>query len=274
MANRMLRDWTDSDKVNSLNVHSERFFTRLIMKVDDYGCFHADTRLLKAHLYPLLLDSIREADLLRWMAECQKAGLIVLYESSNKKYLQIKEFKQRLDKARSKYPLPESVPLSETFVHEFPAELEAELELERIHTPIGDVRPDYSKVEKTKAAVYDYIKTNKPTNVEPYKDLWNLFASETGLSPIKKINTTRQKKWNIRIKEESFDFVGVLRLAKDSEFIRSGSWFGFDWVIENDSNYLKVLEGNYRGAKAELKPLNTSPTPAELKAQRILNGED
>lgn len=106
MPNRILRDWTDSDKINTLSVHAERFFTRLIMKVDDFGCFFSDTRLLKANLFPLLLDSIREADLSRWMAECQKSGLIILYESNGKKYLQILDFKQRLDRKSSKYPLP------------------------------------------------------------------------------------------------------------------------------------------------------------------------
>lgn len=102
----MLRDWTDSDKVNKLSVHAERFFTRLIMKVDDHGCFHADTRILKANLFTLQLDIIREADMLRWMDECQKAGLIVLYENSGKQYLQITDFNQRLRQKKQKYPLP------------------------------------------------------------------------------------------------------------------------------------------------------------------------
>jgi hypothetical protein len=31
-----------------------------------------------------------------------------------------------------------------------------------------------------------------------------------------------------------------------------GKWFGFDWIIENNSNYIKVLEGNYD--KKEDKP--------------------
>lgn len=106
MANRILRDWTDSDKINELTVQCERFFVRLIMKVDDYGCFYADTRLLKANLFPLLLDTVREADITRWIAECKKAGLIVLYEVNKKSYLQINDFRQRLDRAKSKYPLP------------------------------------------------------------------------------------------------------------------------------------------------------------------------
>jgi hypothetical protein len=107
MANRILRDWTDSDKINNLSVHAERFFTRLIMKVDDYGRFFSDPRLLKANLFPLLLDSIREADVTRWMAECQKAGLIVIYEIKGKGYLQIEVFKQTLRQKKERYPGPE-----------------------------------------------------------------------------------------------------------------------------------------------------------------------
>lgn len=121
MPNRMLRDWTGSDKVNKLTVHAERFFVRLIMRVDDFGCFYADTRLLKANLFPLLLDTVRDADILRWMAECQKAGLIVVYDNSNKRYLQILDFKQRLDRAKNKYPLPSDNDI-QAFVNEFPPE--------------------------------------------------------------------------------------------------------------------------------------------------------
>lgn len=114
-----------SEKVNSLSVNAERFFIRLIMKVDDYGLFHANPKLLKANLFPLLLDGVREADISRWTTECQKAGLILFYKYEGKEYLQIIDFRQRLDKARNKYPLPtanDSVEL----VNEFPAEVEVE----------------------------------------------------------------------------------------------------------------------------------------------------
>jgi hypothetical protein len=104
MSNRILRDWTHSDKVDSLTPLAERFFTRLIMKVDDFGCFYSKASLVKASLFPLQLDSIREADITRWMAECQKAGLIVLYEVSQKQYLEIIDFNQRLRTKKRKFP--------------------------------------------------------------------------------------------------------------------------------------------------------------------------
>lgn len=139
MPNRMLRDWTQSDKVDQLSCQAERFFTRLIMKVDDYGCFYADTRLLKANLFPLKIDKIREADISRWTAECQKAGLIVLYLAVNKKYLQILDFKQRLDKAKAKFPLPND---SVEIVNDFPPEVEEEVETEIEGEKKGAASPD------------------------------------------------------------------------------------------------------------------------------------
>jgi hypothetical protein len=107
MPNRIIRDWTNSTKIEQLTVHAERLFTRLIMKADDYGFFHANPKLLKPLLFPLLIDQIREADISRWTAECEKAGLIVLYEIESKQYLQIVDFNQRLRIKSAKFPAPQ-----------------------------------------------------------------------------------------------------------------------------------------------------------------------
>ena len=108
MPNRVLRDWTNSDKINSVSVHAERFFTRLIMQADDFGRFHASPRLLSSYLFPLK-DDMRDADITRCLTECEAAGLIVIYEASGKKYLQIVDFNQQLRQKNSKYPEPEEV---------------------------------------------------------------------------------------------------------------------------------------------------------------------
>lgn len=136
-ANRLLKDWRNSDKVNILSVHAERFFIRLIMTTDDYGCFYGDARLLRVNLFPLLIDSIREADILRWMAECQKAGLIVIYEIEKKKYIHILNFGQRLRQKTLKFPLPVDYQEEKTMSAECqhhavmsPLELEVEEKLE------------------------------------------------------------------------------------------------------------------------------------------------
>lgn len=106
MPNRILRDWTDSFIVDELDVHAERFFVRLIMKVDDFGRFSADKRLLKSQLFPLKSD-IRDTDIARCLTACEKAGLITIYTVASKCYLQIENFKQTLRQKTTKYPSPD-----------------------------------------------------------------------------------------------------------------------------------------------------------------------
>lgn len=102
MANRVLRDWTDSENIDKLSFMAESFFVRLFMKADDFGYFHANPKLLKANLFPL--KDFREADVSRCLIECQAAGLIAIFEVEQKKYLIIKNFNQRLRKMVSKFP--------------------------------------------------------------------------------------------------------------------------------------------------------------------------
>lgn len=107
MPNRILRDWTDSFTIDELDSNTERFFVRLIMKVDDYGRFFSDARLLRANLFPLKTD-IRDSDITRWLAACEKAGLIATYNVATKEYLQITNFKQTLRQKKEKHPAPPS----------------------------------------------------------------------------------------------------------------------------------------------------------------------
>lgn len=105
MPNRILRDWTDSETIDLLTIRAEIFFTRLIMKVDDYGRYSANIKMLKSTLFPLKTD-IRETDITRWLTECEKSGLIVLYLVASKEYVQIKNFKQVLRQKLQKFPAP------------------------------------------------------------------------------------------------------------------------------------------------------------------------
>lgn len=107
MGNRIIRDWTASDRVDQLSNSAEVFFTRLIMKVDDYGNIYAHTRLLKSSLYPLK-ESVKEIHISKWINECIDANIIKSYSVAGKNYLHIIDFGQRLDRARAKYPSPEN----------------------------------------------------------------------------------------------------------------------------------------------------------------------
>jgi hypothetical protein len=105
MPNRVLRDYTDSESVNKLSFEAEVFFIRLMMKVDDFGKYHANEKLLKAALFPFK-DEISENMIIGYLTECRSADLIDWYSVNNKKYLKIKNFGQRLRRMISKFPDP------------------------------------------------------------------------------------------------------------------------------------------------------------------------
>lgn len=107
MPNRILRDAIlTSDRVASLDWAAEVFYRRLHSIVDDYGRHEAGHQLLRARCYPLQTDSVRVADIARWMAACQKSGLILVYGANGKQYLEVCNFGQQLRSA-SKCPAPD-----------------------------------------------------------------------------------------------------------------------------------------------------------------------
>jgi len=143
MPNRILRDFTDSDLIDALDVNAERFFVRLIMKVDDYGRYYADERLLKSALFPLKTD-IRVTDITRWVTACEKSGIITTYEVANKRYLEIANFNQQLRIKKSKFPENQSINndtqmhsecISSANVKRNEVETEIETEVEANKTP-------------------------------------------------------------------------------------------------------------------------------------------
>ena len=106
MPSRIIREGLiDSERINQLSCYAEVFFTRLILKADDYGCYMAHRRLLVASLYPLKTDITTE-HLDTCIAECVNAGLISEYEDAGKKYLFIHAFKQRVRLKFKKWPAP------------------------------------------------------------------------------------------------------------------------------------------------------------------------
>lgn len=101
-----------------------------------------------------------------------------------------------------------------------------------------------------------YERTNERTNGTELAPLfnslleqWNTFSKENKLAFIKEITTSRKEKLNKRIKE-NFNLETIFVAIKESSFLRGNNpknWkVNFDWLIENDKNWLKVIEGNYK----------------------------
>lgn len=114
-------------------------------------------------------------------------------------------------------------------------------------------KQSYSFLDKNFLTVCQFINESNPKFSEPYFDLWNFFAKETGKPILRVLSPDRKKKLNTRIREPEFNMVEILAKARDSNLIRNGGWFSFDWITTSQSNYIKVLEGNYDNHEIEKK---------------------
>jgi len=102
MPNRIIRDWTDSERIDGISFQAEVLLLRVMMKADDLGAYHANPKLINSFCFPL--KNIRETDISRWLQELVSAGLIALYTADNKRYLHIINFGQRMRTIKSKHP--------------------------------------------------------------------------------------------------------------------------------------------------------------------------
>lgn len=95
-------------------------------------------------------------------------------------------------------------------------------------------------------------KNTDTINYEAFSNLWNEFATKNNKAKIAKLTDSRKKKIALRQKEyrnllEIFTY--VLKKSESSDFLLNGNFYTFDWLMENDTNILKVYEGKYDNEK-------------------------
>jgi hypothetical protein len=197
MPNRILRDWTDSTRLELLNAEEERFFIRLIMKADDFGIFHGDPRLLKAALFPLLTDT-RLSSVRHWRDKCVTVGLCHLYADERKReFLKINEFNQRTRAKESKFPTHDGhvTVICPTRDGHMLTETETETETEACtHSPPGD-----SEIPSEDELI-EYAKCQGIT-MDSAKKFWSW--TEGNNAWLDKFG--RLKKWKVLLKRWSED---------------------------------------------------------------------
>lgn len=111
MPNRIIREGIlTSTRVNALNWEEEVFYRRLLSYVDDFGRCEAHAALLRAALFPLKLDQMREANVERLLQSIERAGLVRLYTVQGKRFLEVYNFRQQM-RSTSRHPKPPDEPL-------------------------------------------------------------------------------------------------------------------------------------------------------------------
>jgi hypothetical protein len=99
----------------------------------------------------------------------------------------------------------------------------------------------------------------KPAEPEPLKpqdlaDAWNEHCLPSGFSRVTEITPKRHKQCALRLREHpKLEFwEGLFGQIRGSPYLLSRpTWFSFDWLIENDTNPVKVFEGKYRNEQSK-----------------------
>lgn len=219
MPNRILRDWTNSERFDELSIEAEIFFVRLIMKADDYGCYHGNTKLLKSHLYPL--KDFNHVKIDKWIRELVRIEAIIFYKVEGKNFIKINEFGQRLRTMKSKFPQPEESCQTNDGQLSDNCRLEVETEVE--------VEVEYETEKKKASSTFNFKKELINLNFDV-----NLVDDWLKVRKAKRsANTATALKGFLReVVKSGIDQNEILRTCVEN------SWSGFkaSWIIKTNNN--------------------------------------
>lgn len=167
----------------------------------------------------------------------ERITLITMYLQSrdSKCYLQSNDLADMLNKnARQMYK-----------------ELKTLEDLKYIEKVIENGERYYSLKELDASFYADNADKPKRYNYKKVVDCFNEVAEKTvGISRVLKLTNKRKEKLKKRLDEIGEDeFIKAFDCIKESDFLQgknNNGWrVSFDWLIENDTNAVKVLEGKY-----------------------------
>lgn len=119
-----------------------------------------------------------------------------------------------------------------------------------------------NNVTDSYSSVYESVAQIREEKIREDKDIhtvttesvllkWNSFCERYPvLAKVVALTAKRSDQLKTRLKAEAFDFDLILKAIEEQPFLRGESerhWkVTFDWIIKNDTNYLKILEGQYK----------------------------
>lgn len=221
--------WSDEEIGMKWSHGARLFYIGLWNFADDEGRFKAHNQLLKSQIFPY----DHKIDIEKLKTEISRK--IQWYVVDGLQYGLIRNFlkHQKIDR-----PTPSRLPTPPELIEDS----------SNIHRGLDErSRPIEENIkEVNRKEVNIYVAFEKAT-----LDCWNqICESYPVLSKIKELSDNRKQKLKKRFEKESFrDFNKILDCIKESPFLlgeNDRQWkVTFDWLIENDTNYLKVLEGRY-----------------------------
>lgn len=100
------------------------------------------------------------------------------------------------------------------------------------------------------------IDENDKENIININNILSHFSEKKCFSEVRKLTVSRKKKLLARLSEQGEEnIIKAIDIASESDFLKGENdrnWkMDFDWLIANDTNIVKVLEGKYSNKKVQ-----------------------
>jgi hypothetical protein len=240
--------WSDQE-IGFWSPLARLFYIALWNFADDEGRLKAHSKLLKAQVFPY--ETKVDIDSLKM----EVAGKVHWYKVKDQEYGYIRNFfkHQTINKPTpSKLPSPnDSFECYGTTTVAIPEE--------------SSLREEKRIEEKRSESYVDFEKSTHAT--------WNSFCERFPMLPrVREISAKRRTKLKLRWQVKSFREFQVICDAIALQPFLTGrnkyNWrVSFDWLIDNDTNYLKVLEFKYTDDNVQGDPILAAALDAAAKSK-------
>jgi hypothetical protein len=270
-----------SRKVNALKTDQARLlFTWLILHADDEGRMDGHPDTIKMTVVPGL--NWTSQDIENYLQDLNQTSLIEYYSNSPSStggncgsrnfYIQINKWHEfqsfhGIRLAPSKVPPP---PVVQGDKQDNTNLLTPNTKQHQVGCLSKEKLREVKRSKDSTSLSISKTKMDPPNEFSDFKKLvfvkWNEVASKNGLVTVLKITKSREVKLKTRYDEGLFvqEVENIFREIEKSKLLLGKlekpnpdhtNWkITFDWLIENDKNYLKVLEGNYRDKEGQVTP--------------------
>lgn len=246
MPQRFLRPGiTNSERFNTVSLHAQSLWLRILTRVDDFGRYDARASVLAGELFsvwnelhpddvvnPLRIPALR--------SELQRAGLANFYTSEGKEIVQLLQWEERARADKSKWPDPQESAAERSGTQRNPASLAS------TSSPSPPPPPQLSPHFGGEVVV---------GNSEPVSELAlaEFIAQWNGLEGVSKCRQAagkRAKAFKARMADQFFrdNWKAALAKVAQSEFCKGNGDRGWhadiDWILRPDT-CAKIMEGKY-----------------------------
>ena len=243
MPNRIIKESIcTSEDLDKLSQDAEILFYRLIVRVDDFGCFYGNPNIIKSTCFPLKSDVYKCEQVESWVSELIAAGLIIRYTASDgRQYIQFTKWAkhQNIRAKKSKFPQPESNC--------------KQLQADASKCPRNPIQSNPNPIRNP---------NTKPAKTADYDDdgfesFWNAYPRKSG-----------------DIKQAYMEYIGALGSGASPQILMDAlNWQAAEWEAEGESQFIPSPE-NWLKNRRWTEKKRAKPKKAAGKKGKMVSAYD